>query len=236
MDVVDRFGFFEVLASRAGCIRVRLKRAGSGRAVLFLRCRVGSVSWWEPAAFSTLPPTARDAHGDAAHPARRVRDVPFLLGPMGPGEAAKRNDLLLLANTPPRELPTRATVRVGRKLLKFYVLSLNMNLPQKCYVPAVEVRVRYADGKESVTEFVPPLNFDAFFQDYGINTMALPLPAEPAMRWVGYGGVDLAQHHLTMTDVPCDPRRVVESIEFRSIATETFFGLAGLTLAVGSAE
>ena len=35
---------------------------------------------------------------------------------------------------------------------------------------------------------------------------------------------------LTMTDVICDPLRRVESIEFRSVATETYFGLAGLTL------
>lgn len=40
------------------------------------------------------------------------------------------------------------------------------------------------------------------------------------------------QHHLTMTDVVCDPGRVVTAIEIRSIASETFFGLAGMTLAV----
>ena len=36
--------------------------------------------------------------------------------------------------------------------------------------------------------------------------------------------------HLTLTDVVCDPLKNVTSIEIRSIATETFFGLAGVTL------
>jgi len=283
----DRFGFFNVRSLSTSRIRAKLKRAGAGRAVLFLRCRVGNVQWLEPVAFATLPHAARDiqprtvtnpmpegtryvpvdlseAYNDDIQTCfkhrwkwdaydfisgriaywtmplfrlsrpmpRRVRvgDVPFLLGPMGPGDAVKHKDLLMLANTPPRELPTRATIHVGRKLHKFYVLSLNMNLPQKCYVPAVEVRVRYADGKEQVNELIPPSTFDTFYQDYGIDTMALPLPVKPTMRWVGYGGVNLAQHHLTMTDVACDPQRGVDTIQFRAIATETFFGLAGLTL------
>lgn len=164
----------------------------------------------------------------------RVGRVPFLLGPMGPGDAETRNDLIMLANTPPRELPTTANIQVGgRRLHKAYLLSLNMNLPQKCYVAAAEVIVRYVDGSEDRTRLVPPLNFDSFYQDFGINTMALPLPAQAGyglQSWVQYGGVDLAQHHLTMTDVVCDPGRPVQTITIRSLATETFIGIAGLTL------
>jgi hypothetical protein len=165
----------------------------------------------------------------------RVGAVPFLLGAMGPGDAEAENDLIMLANTPPRELPTAATIDIdGRRLRKAYLLSLNMNLPQKCYVPAAEVIVRYSDGDEARTPLTPPLNFDSFYQDFGINTMALPLPAQVGYGrrpWVLYGGVDLRQHHLTMTDIACDPDKPVESIIVRSVATETFFGLAGLTLA-----
>lgn len=165
----------------------------------------------------------------------RVGEVPFLLGPMGPNQAGKQKNLLVLANTPPRELPTSATIRLGgRRLHKVYLLSLNMNLPQKCYVPAAQVIVRYADGSRSATELVPPLNFDSFYQDFGVNTAALPLRVRVAYGqtpWVKYGGVNLEQHHLTMTDVLCDPAKGAESLEIRSIATETFFGLAGLTLA-----
>jgi hypothetical protein len=33
-----------------------------------------------------------------------------------------------------------------------------------------------------------------------------------------------------MTDVLCDPAKKVDRIEFRSVATETFLGIAGVTL------
>ncbi len=40
-----------------------------------------------------------------------------------------------------------------------------------------------------------------------------------------------AGFHLTMTDVLCDPEKTVRSVEFKSVCTETFFGLAAITLA-----
>ncbi len=36
--------------------------------------------------------------------------------------------------------------------------------------------------------------------------------------------------HLTMANVHCDPARKVDRVEFRSLATETFLGIAGVTL------
>ncbi len=36
--------------------------------------------------------------------------------------------------------------------------------------------------------------------------------------------------HLTMTDVLHDPARKVDRVEFRSLATATFLGIAGVTL------
>jgi hypothetical protein len=160
-----------------------------------------------------------------------------------------QKDLILLANTVgpqwewdwkdprpaegQREFPTRTTIHVGRKLHKFYLLSLNMNLPQKCYVPAAAVVVRYTDGQQETSYLVPPLNFDCYYQDFGINTWTLPLPfsAELRDRHPKFFGYDMGQFHLTMTDMICDSSRAVESIELQAIATETFVGLAGLTLA-----
>ncbi|MHC4123407.1 MAG: alpha-L-rhamnosidase-related protein [Planctomycetota bacterium] len=162
----------------------------------------------------------------------KVGQVPFLIGPMGPGEKSKENDLILLGNTPPHSSATSAKIKVGRKLHKFYLLSLNMNLPQKCYETAAEVIVGYKDGRQEKTVLAAPLNFDCFYQDYGINTKALKLPisAELAEKWPKYFGYNTGELHLTMTDVICDSSRTVEFIEIKSVATETFFGLAGLTL------
>jgi len=119
-------------------------------------------------------------------------------------------------------------------LRKAYLLSLNMNLPMKAYTPAATVTVRYTDGSQKVTELIPPLNFDSYFQDFAINTVALPLttaiPGHGQKQWANYYRCNLDQMHLTMTDVICDPAKKVDRIECRSVATETFLGIAGVTL------
>ena len=167
-------------------------------------------------------------------PARiKVGDVPFLLGPMGPGAGVGAKNLLMIANTP-RELPTSAKLNIPPlNAHKLYLLSLNMNLPQKCFTPAAQVVLRYADGAPSVTELVPPLNFDCYYQDYGMNTTKRVLAAVPGNgqpEWYAAMGIDLSEQHLTMTDIACDPRRKLVGVEIRSIATETFIGVAGMTL------
>ncbi len=164
----------------------------------------------------------------------RIQEVPFVLGPMGPGEAQKQKDLIMICNTPPNKMPSTAKFQFEpQQLQKIYLLSLNMNLPQKSYVPAVEVIVHYQDGSSQTTELTPPLNFDSYYQDCGINTVAFPVQTEPVY---GVNGsvpcfrFTLDQMHLTMTDIICDPNKQVEAIELKSIATETFMGLAGITL------
>jgi len=158
-----------------------------------------------------------------------VGGIPFLLGPMGPGEDLERhNDLLMLANTPPRELPTTARFEVNRRLASVYLLSLNMTVSMKSYVPAVDILVEYEDGERELTQLIAPLNFDTYGQNFGINTVAYPLDdieLHFPRRHAGW------THQFTMTNIICDPDKVAKSIEIRSIATETFFGLAGMTLA-----
>ncbi|MHC4674034.1 MAG: alpha-L-rhamnosidase-related protein [Planctomycetota bacterium] len=158
-----------------------------------------------------------------------VGGIPFLLGPMGPGEELERhNDLLMLANTPPRELPTTARFDVNRRLCSVYLLSLNMTVSQKSYVPAVDIIVEYEDGERKLTQLIAPLNFDTYEEDFGINTVAYPL--DDVSMLSSRRQPDGWSHHFTMTNIICDPDKVTKSIEIRSIATETFFGLAGMTL------
>jgi len=161
-----------------------------------------------------------------------VGKIPFLLGDMKSDLTGK--NLILLDNTPPRQMDTTATLHLGgRTLHKAYLLSLNMNLPMKAYTPAATVTVRYTDGSQQVTELIPPVNFDCYFQDFAINTVAMPLtnavPGHGQKKWAN-AHCDLDQMHLTMTDVLCDPVKKVDRIEFRSVATETFLGIAGVTL------
>jgi hypothetical protein len=305
-EIEDPDGFFEVLQKSGDRATVKLKRAGSGQATLFLRCTTGSadgrITWIEPVTFLTQPRAAKEttnqtvlepvpegsklqpldlsaAYNDSIqtcflHPwqpdsgftgtagVRRlnqsgrlsqfsfwtmplfslttplprevtVGNIPFLLGDMKADLSGK--NLILLNNTPPRETDTAAVLHVGgRNLRKAYLLSLNLNLPMKAYTPAAAVTLRYTDGSEQVTQLVPPLNFDSYFQDSAINTLALPLssavPAHGQKEWVNSYNCNFDQMHLTMTDVLCDPAKKVDRIEFRSVATETFLGIAGVTL------
>ena len=305
-EIEDPYGFFEVLQKSADRATVRLKRAGSGQATLFVRGTVGDaegrITWNEPITFTTQPRSAKEAtqqtvlnpvpegskllpldlsaaYNDSLqtcflHPWQpdsaftgtagvprlnqsgllsqvsfwtmprfkltaplprevTVGKIPFLLGDMKTDLTGK--NLILLDNTPPGTTATTAIVHVdGRNLSKAYLLSLNMNLPMKAYTPAAKVTVRYVDGSQQVTELIPPLNFDSYYQDFAINTVAMPLatavPGHGQKEWVNYYGCNLNQIHLTMTDVLCDPAKKVDRIEFRSVATETFLGIAGVTL------
>ncbi len=153
---------------------------------------------------------------------------------MGPGDAAKVNDMVMIANTEPHSLPTGCRIEFEpKKLNKLYLLSLNMNLPQKSYVPAVLADIHYTDGTIETTELIPPLNFDCYYQDYGINTIAYPLQTKPSYGqeiWHRQFYFDLREQHLTATDIQCDSDKTAKAIELRSITTETFMAVAGITL------
>ena len=185
---------------------------------------LSQVSFWTMPRFILTAPLPREV---------TVGGIPFLLGDMKADLTGK--NLILLDNTPPGTTATTAIMHVGgRNLSKAYLLSLNMNLPMKAYTPAAKVTVRYDDGSQQVTELIPPLNFDSYYQDFAINTVAMPLttavPGHGQKEWVNYYGCNFNQIHFTMTDVFCDPAKKVDRIEFRSVATETFLGIAGVTL------
>lgn len=158
----------------------------------------------------------------------RVGPIPFRVGTEG---LLTDKNLAMIANTSPRELPTGLTVKIGRRVNKIYLLSLNFVLAQKSYVPCVKIELRYTDGSAEERELINPYNFDFFGQNSGINTREYALNSVPRPTQVYYKDT-----HLTMTDVLCDRSKTLEEISFRSIATETFFGLAGMTLNVPDAK
>lgn len=158
----------------------------------------------------------------------RIGQVPFRVGTEG---VLTEKNLAMIANTSPRELPTGLTIQIGRKANKIYLLSLNYVLAQKSYVPCVRIELRYADGSVEERDLVNPYNFDFFGQNSGINTREYALNPVPRPNQVYYKDT-----HLTMTDVLCDGSKILAEVRFRSIATETFFGLAGITLNIPEGE
>jgi hypothetical protein len=149
-------------------------------------------------------------------------------------EASGGKNLAMIANTPPRELPTGLTIEIGRRVEKIYLLSLNFMLAQKTYVPAVQIELFYTDGSKENRDMVAPYNFDYYAQNSGINTLEYALAGaklRPDARFRHFPPT-LRDIHLTMTDVRCDAGKVLRSVTFKSIATETFFGLSGMTLNV----
>lgn len=158
----------------------------------------------------------------------RVGPIPFRVGTEG---LLTDKNLAMIANTSPRELPTGVTIQIGRKVHKIYLLSLNFVIAQKSYIPCVKIELRYTDGSTEERELVNPYNFDFFGQNSGINTLEYALNPVPRHNQIYYKDT-----HLTMTDVLCDSSRTLAEITFKSIATETFFGLAGMTLNVPAGE
>jgi len=158
----------------------------------------------------------------------RIGQIPFRVGTKG---VLTEKNLAMIANTSPRELPTGLTIKIGRKANKIYLLSLNYVLAQKSYVPCVRVELRYTDGSVDERDLVNPYNFDFFGQNSGINTREYALNPVPRHNQVYYKDT-----HLTMTDVLCDGSKILAEVRFRSIATETFFGLAGMTLNIPEGE
>jgi hypothetical protein len=171
-----------------------------------------------------------------------VKGVPFTLGRMEV-DGKKQKNLIMLSNTPPYEMATSVDIKVPElQAYKLHLLTLNMHLPQKCYIPALLVTIKYEDGTIDKQELIPPINFDCYYRNYALDVQTLPLDTEPAYLdmfseggWPSLESVRRASEyyseffHLSMTTIKCNPLKRIISINLSSIATETFCGVAGIT-------
>jgi hypothetical protein len=180
------------------------------------------TSWWGNPAL-IMPPSPRvltAPHG-----------VVFLTsGRPQAGPSAPPKNLLALSSWQPYPLPGGATIAVGQKCERLWLLLQNYVHPMKNYLPNGEVVLRYADGGHAVTSLIPPFNLDCYFQHF--SREGVPVPFGQLGPWPsGWSPIHrgMASPNANALAIDCDPSRVLESVELRATCSEAVIGLAGMT-------
>jgi hypothetical protein len=179
------------------------------------------TSWWGNPSL-IMPPSPRvltAPHG-----------VVFLTsGRPQAGLSEPPKNLLALASWQPYPLPGGATIAVGQKCERLWLLLQNYVHPMKNYLPNGEVVLRYADGGHAVTSLIPPFNLDCYFQHF--SREGVPVPFGRLVPPTGWSPIHqgLGSPSANALAIDCDPSRVLVSVELRATCSEAVIGLAGMT-------
>lgn len=177
------------------------------------------TSWWGNPALS-LAPTPRVVQTDSG--------VTFLTT----GRPRWQTDgppkgLIALSSWPPHALPAAVTISVGRPCERLWLLLQSYVHPIKNYLPNGEVVLHYLGGEPAITSLIPPFNLDCYFQHFSLEGEPVPLGQLGPGAFI-HSGMCFA--HADALAVPCDPTRVLESVELRATCSEGVLGLVGVTL------
>ena len=156
--------------------------------------------------------------------------VEFLIQGYKEGEKEKPA-ILALSSWQPYPLPAAATIPIGMRCSRAWLLLQNYVHPMRCYVPNGEVVLNYADGTRSIVSLVPPYNLDCYFQQFALDGMDVPLGkvAEPMVGWMA-AGERPTRARAQLLQIAVNPDKKLESIEIRATCSEGVIGLTGLTL------
>jgi len=143
-----------------------------------------------------------------------------------PGLGPIPKDRIALSSWPPHPLPAGASLPVGMRCQRVWLLMQGYVHPMKNYVPNGEVVLHYAGGRQTIESLVPPFNLDCYFQHF--SRKGTPVP----MGTLGAGGfihTGMSSPHAEALEIACDPSAVLETIELRATCSEGVLGLVGLT-------
>jgi hypothetical protein len=187
------------------------------------------LSWWGNPSL-TQPPSPRVLAA--------TNGVVFLTaGRLKPGLGTAPKNLLALASWRPYPLPGGATIAIGRKCERLWLLLQSYVHPMKNYLVNGEVVLRYADGKRAVTSLIPPFNLDCYFQHFSREGVPVPMgQVGPFSTPFSFVPAKLAFAHADALEIACDASRVLESVELRAVCSEAVVGLAGLTALTAGME
>jgi len=168
----------------------------------------------------------------AMPPSPRVLKAPtgvvFLTaGRPEPGAGTVPKNLLALSSWPPYPLPAGATVEVGLRCERLWLLLQSYVHPMKNYIPNGEVVLHYAGGKRTIESLVPPFNLDCYFQHFArrgtvvpYGQVGVPGPSSP---------LDQGKPHADALEIACDPAQTLERVEIRATCSEGAIGVVGMT-------
>jgi hypothetical protein len=141
----------------------------------------------------------------------------------------QRTKLMALANTRCwKALPSSASLRLETplRLEKVYLLTANLTKTLKSYYPAGEITVVYTDGTSLLKQLIPPYSMDCVAQHFSPYCYAIPfgqLDGSPVIP-------KPQSTNLAVSDILLDSEKSVTQLEFRCVASETIFGILGVTL------
>ena len=141
----------------------------------------------------------------------------------------RQTKVIALANTQSwKALPSSVVLQLEAplRLEKIYLLTANLTKTLKCYYPGGEIIADYTDGTEILHQLIPPFTMGCMAQHFSPYCYAVPfghLERSPVIP-------KPESANLAVSDVVLDSRRRVSRLEFRCVASETIFGILGITL------
>jgi len=180
------------------------------------------MNWWGNPAL-TQPPSPRVLTA--------TNGVVFLTsGRPRAGLGATPKNLLALASWQPYPVPGGATIAVGQRCERLWLLLQSYVHPMKNYLPNGEVVLRYAGGRQAVTSLIPPFNLDCYFQHFSREGVPVALgQVGPFSTPFSFIPASWAFAHADALQIACDAIRELQSIELRATCSEAVIGLAGMT-------
>ena len=156
--------------------------------------------------------------------------VEFLTQGRSEGQDEKPG-ILALSSWQPYPLPAAASISVGIRSERAWLLMQNYIHPMRSYVPNGEIILNYADDTRSIVSLVPPYNLDCYFQQFALDGMDVPLGSvvEPMVFWMAAADRP-TRARAQLLQIACDPAKILKSIEVRATCSEGVLGLTGLTL------
>ncbi|MBI2844446.1 MAG: DUF4450 domain-containing protein [Armatimonadetes bacterium] len=134
-------------------------------------------------------------------------------------------NVLALANWRPWLYPSNILIPVkGMKLCKIYFLACSWYRAHQAHHPCAELLANYSDGTSALRQLIPPFSFNPLYgrksinmNGYDVEIIASGLPTGAYLK-------------TDVVDFPLDPTKSLESIEVRSVVSESIFAIFGITL------
>jgi len=140
-------------------------------------------------------------------------------------EGGGPRNILPIANWRPYLYPTNIKINTeGKRLSKIYFLAYSWERGQKTYHPNVELVAHYRDGTQEVRQLIPPYSFTP---QYGLRSVG----RNPYRAEVVGSGLTLGKSAAAdVYDLPLNPDQEVDSVEVRSVTSESLFAIFAITL------
>ncbi|MBI2842248.1 MAG: hypothetical protein HYX78_02495 [Armatimonadetes bacterium] len=153
-----------------------------------------------------------------------VTDEKSLGGMWQPHIGGGPRNVLVVANWRPHIYPSNLVIPTnGMRLSKVYFLAYSWYRAHQSHYPCVELVAKYKDGSKDVRQLIPPFSFNPLYARKSINRNPYHIEVIQSGLSTGNLGTDIV-------DVPVDPTKPVESIEVRSVTSESLFAIFGITL------